>query len=567
MKILLPSRNLLPFLMAALLPLAGFAQSPQAVQQNEAGARRRITDVRSGAFPVQAGGWLRLRTDLGSVRVTPHESAEVRYRVELDSEVAESSSSTEWLKQFRITAQPVTDGVEITGTVPWHEFRGRLWASFEVWIPRQYNLEVKTLAGNIAIGDIDGEVRLSTSGGNISAGEIRGPATFETQGGHITVTSVSRDLRAETAGGHVYAGSVGGRAVLRSAGGHIFAGRIGGQVEVETGGGNITLGQTGGKVTAVTAGGQIDFGKIAGAITARTGGGGIRVLQGHGPIQLESSAGSIQLLQVGGPVRVSTASGGITAFFLSGQELRDASELLCGQGDIVVYLPRNLPLTIDALIEGAAGHGVIAPGFPLNLRQVSAGEGGSTVHAAGDLNGGGQTLRLRTVSGNIRLLFADALSQLEGQRIRMQAEQLRRQLELQQQALHRLAENVQHASQFQHLQRQQEVHRIDSLRQRLLFRIFGYVRIAPDEQMKKLVYSVRPAYPESARLARVQGTVRMEILVGKDGRVEEIKVLEGPSLLIEAAREAVRQWRYAPTVMDDEPVPVLTTVNVEFRLD
>lgn len=561
------SQNLLSLLVAALLPLASYAQAPPAIRQSEADPRGQVTDVRSGTFPVHPGGWLRLRTDLGSVRVTPHESAEVRYRVVLETESAESSFPAERLKQFRVTAQLVTDGVQITGTVPWREFRGRLWASFEVSVPRQYNLEVKTLAGNVEIGDMDGEVQISTAGGNISAGEIRGPATLETQGGHIRVSRVSRDLRAETAGGHIYVGSIGGSAVLRSAGGHIFAGQIEGQAEVETGGGNIALGQTGGKVTAITAGGQIDFGKVAGAITARTGGGGIRVLQSRGPILLESSAGSIQLMQVGGPVRVSTASGGITAFFSSGEELRSASELLCGQGDIVVYLPRNLPLTIDATIEGAAGHGVIAPGFPLRLQHASAGEGGHTVHAAGNLNGGGQTLRLRTVSGNIRLQFADTLSQLEDQRIRIQAEQLRRQLELQQQALYRLAEQMQRADQLQHVPRQQAVHRIDSLRQRLLYRIFGYVRVAPDEQMKKLVYSVRPVYPETARLARVQGTVRMEVLVGKDGRVEEVNVLDGPSLLIEAAREAVRQWRYAPTVIDEDPVPVLTTVNVDFRLN
>ncbi len=550
-----------------LLPVVTPAQHSleQTARRAQTVARGRVTDVRSGTFAAQPGGWLRLRTDLGRVRVTPHDLAEVRYRVVLEAEAA--NSEAEPLKLFQVTGYPSADGVQILGTVPWRDFRGRVWASFEVSVPRQFNLEVTTQAGDVEIGDLAGEVRISTSGGNITVGDIVGSARLETLGGHVTVNRVSGDISAVTGGGHVHVQSAGGAAVLRSAGGHIFAGHVGGQAEVDTGGGNITLGRTEGNVTAATGGGQIDFGEVSGAVTARTGGGGIRILEVRGPIQVETSGGSIHLMQVGGPVRASTAAGDITAFFQSEQKLRTASELLCRQGDIVVYLPRNLPLTIDATIEGATDHNVIAPGLPLNLQYSSAGGHRRSLRATAELNGGGQPLRLRTVSGNIRLQFADTLTQLEDRRRHIQTEQLQRQLQMQHQELRRQMEQMPRAIQRQHQPHELEVHWIDSLPQRLLFRFRGYVRVAPKEQMKKLVYSVRPVYPESARLARVQGTVRMDVLIGRDGRVEDVKVLEGPSVLIEAAREAVRQWRYSPTMIGNELVPVLTTVNVEFRLN
>ena len=58
----------------------------------------------------------------------------------------------------------------------------------------------------------------------------------------------------------------------------------------------------------------------------------------------------------------------------------------------------------------------------------------------------------------------------------------------------------------------------------------------------------------------------MRAIIAKDGNVQDVKVISGPYLLGQAAAEAVRQWRYEPTLMDDKPVSVVTTVTVEFKL-
>lgn len=80
------------------------------------------------------------------------------------------------------------------------------------------------------------------------------------------------------------------------------------------------------------------------------------------------------------------------------------------------------------------------------------------------------------------------------------------------------------------------------------------------------LHSVPPVYPELARQARVQGTVVLECTISPEGRVTDVRVLRGVPLLDEAARDAVRQWVYTPTLLDGRPVPVIMTVTVNFRL-
>jgi protein TonB len=75
-----------------------------------------------------------------------------------------------------------------------------------------------------------------------------------------------------------------------------------------------------------------------------------------------------------------------------------------------------------------------------------------------------------------------------------------------------------------------------------------------------------PAYPPLARQARVAGTVRLEAIIGADGRIRQLRLVSGHPLLAPAALDAVRQWVYAPTLLNKQPVEVLTTVDVHFTL-
>lgn len=92
------------------------------------------------------------------------------------------------------------------------------------------------------------------------------------------------------------------------------------------------------------------------------------------------------------------------------------------------------------------------------------------------------------------------------------------------------------------------------------------IRVGGQVQQAKISNQTRPVYPPLARQARIQGTVRMEAIIGKDGSIQELKVISGHPLLIPAAQNAVQQWRYAPTMLNGVPVEVITTIEVNFTL-
>lgn len=92
------------------------------------------------------------------------------------------------------------------------------------------------------------------------------------------------------------------------------------------------------------------------------------------------------------------------------------------------------------------------------------------------------------------------------------------------------------------------------------------VRVGGEVKVPMKLRDVRPMYPIDAQQARVQGIVIVEATIDTEGNVADASVLRGQPLLNEAALEAVRQWRYQPTLLNGVPVPVIMTVTVTFTL-
>jgi protein TonB len=92
------------------------------------------------------------------------------------------------------------------------------------------------------------------------------------------------------------------------------------------------------------------------------------------------------------------------------------------------------------------------------------------------------------------------------------------------------------------------------------------IRITSGVQSAKLVFGPRPAYPPLARAARAQGTVKIQAIIGRDGAIKDLQVISGPPLLIAVAIEAVRQWRYLPTLLNGDAVEVVTDIDVNFTI-
>jgi periplasmic protein TonB len=92
------------------------------------------------------------------------------------------------------------------------------------------------------------------------------------------------------------------------------------------------------------------------------------------------------------------------------------------------------------------------------------------------------------------------------------------------------------------------------------------IRVSSGVAQGLLVHQVTPKYPPLARQARIQGTVVLHAVIGKDGSVQNLRVLSGHPMLTQAAMDAVRQWHYKPYLVNGEPVEADTQINVNFNL-
>jgi periplasmic protein TonB len=92
------------------------------------------------------------------------------------------------------------------------------------------------------------------------------------------------------------------------------------------------------------------------------------------------------------------------------------------------------------------------------------------------------------------------------------------------------------------------------------------VRVGGDVQESKLLLKVVPVYPAIAIQAHASGLVSLEAEIDEEGNVAEVKIISGHPLLVNAAVQAVKQWKYSPTLLNGEPQTVLATVTVVFRL-
>jgi TonB family protein len=597
-------------LLAVLLVPSGFAATdPVAIIVEpataiEPGGGHFSKDL-TGVLATGENLLLRLNTDLGSVRVVPLQKGAtpvVRYTVHIETDAREPLAA-QLLEHYVLSAKSSPSGTEITGNLPQQVSRGgngaQFWVHFEISVPASYGLDIATGAGDILTADVGGVATLSTEGGNIVTGHLsgnlseashrhahssmRGAAKLQTQGGHIQVEGTEGDLNAFTAGGHINTGYIHGEANLHSGGGHIRATGIGGKAELTTEGGNITVGKAGNFVAVKTGGGQIDFGEVRGSVHAQTGGGGIRVMYVSGPMDVESSGGSICLTRVSGAVRAETGSGTITAWInpeASGMgnsatphaanaavSLSGASQLISGEGDIVVFLPRNLAANIEAIVEHGGEHRIEAdPALALQIAKSAQSNG--PLKAVAALNGGGPVLKLKTTGGKIKLRYLESETALWDSMMRDQKARMERDLAMTPVAARTMqwpdafpfpAPDAPPQSEEPSVWPSTWVARIE-------FRILGGVREDGDDFLKRVVSAPPPGYPEVARKAGIEGVVRLQVRLKQDGRIEVEKLLDGDTVLADAAIAAVKQWRGKPVAMDGKPVDVISTVKFEFHL-
>jgi TonB family protein len=549
-KIMMIWRKIALGILPVLLAVPAFAYpreaSPEPYSFDPPESVPQISVEKSGAIPTKPGMTLRLNADPGDVRVFTDESTQVTYHVVVQAD-SRAPGAEDFLKKFNLGARPVPGGVSLDAQLPWRVFQGQFAVSLEIHVPRKYSLKINTQGGNIDVQDIEGQVDLGTGGGNITVGSVSPPADakdasphsasghagniaahLETQGGHIRIGDVAGTLRATTAGGHITTGNIGGDGILQTGGGQIQTGHITGAATLETGGGNIRFEKSGSSVTADTAGGQIDFAEASGTIRTHTGGGAVRIDHVTAPAVVETNGGGIFLRKVDAQLRVSSTG-----------------------GDIVVYLPRLLAATIDAVVDRGDGHTILAdPSLPLRISYQDSGPGPHAIRCAGDLNGGGNILHLRAKSGNIILKTGDPRAGSNG-------------------AMRAAAASTEPESPAMQPWNSDDAAAgfFEEVRRRVLESWWGAVPVEASEMQSHLENSVAPIYPDVARAAGIEGDVALRVYVSSDGHVTDIRVLDGPPILARAAAKAVQQWQYQSPAIDGHPTNVVTTLIVSFRLN
>lgn len=93
------------------------------------------------------------------------------------------------------------------------------------------------------------------------------------------------------------------------------------------------------------------------------------------------------------------------------------------------------------------------------------------------------------------------------------------------------------------------------------------IKIGGNVAAAQLLERLQPVYPPLARQARISGTVRLHAIIGKDGYVKQLEVISGHPILVQSALDAVKKWRYAPTLLNGKAVEVDTTIDVVYALN
>lgn len=311
------------------------------------------------SFQVTPGGRLTVDADRGSIEVRTADRDQVDVKIERKVKRGKKWTVEEIFEDLPITFDHNDDGVTIRAKYGekslwrWNRERNRLQVKFLIAVPERYNVDLKTLGGNISIEDLEGEVRSRTSGGNLRIGRIKGSVWGRTAGGSIEVKGTEGDT------------------------------------DIETRGGGITIGNVEGAVEAKTAGGSIRIDRAAGSVNAKTSGGNITV---------EEVMGSINAKTFGGSVKA----------YISRQPEGDCSLETTG-GNVTAYLVEDIAVDVDARTNGG--------GVSTDIPVTTIVEGKVRRNRLeGVVNGGGPVLKLRTLGGSIRLHkkpMVEALSESE----------------------------------------------------------------------------------------------------------------------------------------------------------
>jgi len=374
--------------------------------------REGDTWVETSSGTLSAANALKLTTDMGSVHIQGGNQSQITYEVKKRVHAYSEQSARRMFDSLDVTASSNGSTAYIRSEAnedSYHNFN----ADFNVTVPRSIALvSAHTGGGSLVIIGINGRAEGETGGGNVHLDDINGAIDVTTGGGNVDLGHAGSTVQIETGGGSIHIGNVGGALQARSGGGHIEVESGKGAMEINTGGGSVHVGSCGGSLQVQTGGDNITVGDVAGGADLETGGGSIRLNSAKGQVRAESGGGSVELHGLARGAEAETGAGPIVAEFVGGKQNFTDSKLETAAGDVRVYLPSDLGVTVYADVDVANGSNAIHSDFS-DLKIISEGSdyGPKEAYCKGKINGGGPSLRVHTSTGNIEFLRASTTAQ------------------------------------------------------------------------------------------------------------------------------------------------------------
>jgi DUF4097 and DUF4098 domain-containing protein YvlB len=380
-------------------------------------------------YTVDGAGTLTVDADFGSIRIESWLNDEVDVEVEKRRTGVSEDSAREAFDDVAVDLSQRENDVEIRIDRKSRFGSDRVSVDIQVRVPESYSLDLKTSGGDIDIGDLKGDVLARTSGGDINVGNVtEALLRVHTSGGDVTVNGGGRDTKVSTSGGDIEIRDARGAVDANTSGGDITIGGTTGEVTAKTSGGDIEIERASGNTEAITSGGDIRIGRTTGPVTAKTSGGDITIERTNGEVDvhtsggdvtIDSAEGSLKAGTSGGDIKISNATGkGVTARTSGGDiearltatvsALEEDWSLQSSGGELTIRIPENLPATLEAEIHlerswfGGDQEYQIDSDFDLDEREDN-GRNRRTIRATGDINGGGNLIRLETRGGDIQI--------------------------------------------------------------------------------------------------------------------------------------------------------------------
>jgi DUF4097 and DUF4098 domain-containing protein YvlB len=356
-------------------------------------ARAADAGDKSKSFPAHKNGSLEVSLRGGGIRITPWDKDEVV--IEADGGDEESFS--------RLNISQKDNTITLNDRSSW----GDSWSSdLTVKVPSQFNLDIQTSEGNIEInGPLSGTLKGATSAGDIYLGNLGGSIEMSTSGGDIQSGDIKGKLQLHTAGGDIHIGTISDNTEVFTSGGDLSIEGTGRNLVARTSGGEVRIGDVGGDADVSTAGGNIVVGKVAGNTSLNTGGGDIRLAGASGSVNVRTGGGNMMLNSVSGSVNAKTGGGDIDLQLIP--QGKGLTTLSTSAGNIRLYVPENARATINARVRARGFWRNHRDEFSIrsdfNAESYEKGEHGGDIRATYVLNGGGDTITLETMMGDIEI--------------------------------------------------------------------------------------------------------------------------------------------------------------------